>query len=131
MRSKKKRPSWWLLYLTLPMMAGLFLLEMRLSLSKTGHRFAELIIVLVVFGSISLWLKANAGALIEEDLEGWQAARIESIRVDMDSNLISPQFIKIIKSNENLKLQRQCVQESIFRHMARWASAISGFFHKQ
>jgi len=84
MHSKNHRPSWWLLYLTLPMMIGLFLLEMRSSLSETGHRFSELIIILIVFGSMSLWLEANKGALIQEDLERRDAA------LEADSSPISP-----------------------------------------
>jgi hypothetical protein len=105
MRSTKKRPSWWLLYLSLPMMIGLFLLAMRLPLSDTGHRFVELIIILIVFGSTSLWLKANTGALIQEDLERWQTAQIKSIGLRMNSSPISTQSVKIVRSNGNLKHQ--------------------------
>jgi hypothetical protein len=61
MYGKKHRSSWWLLNLSLPMMIGLFLVEMRLSLSETGHRVAEFIILLVVFGVISLWLSQHRG----------------------------------------------------------------------
>ena len=89
MHNNKQRPSWWLLYISLPMMVSLFLLEMRLSLSDTGHRFAELIIVLIVFGSMSLWLKANTGALIQENLERWHTA------LRADSSPISPQSEKM------------------------------------
>lgn len=71
MYGKQQRPSWWLLYLSLPMVIGLFLIELRLSLSDTGHRLAELIIFLIALGSIWLWLKANTAALIQEDLEKW------------------------------------------------------------
>jgi hypothetical protein len=53
------------------MVIGLFLIELRLSLSDTGHRLAELIIFLIALGSIWLWLKANTAALIQEDLEKW------------------------------------------------------------
>jgi hypothetical protein len=129
MYSKKQRPSWWLLYLSLPIMIGLFLLEMRLSLSDTGHRFVELIIVLIVFGSMSLWLKANRGALIQEDLERWQADQIQSNSLRADSRPISPQSFKILGSNGNLKIQPRQVQQSIYSRLAGWASAISGFFH--
>ena len=125
MYSKKQRPSWWLLYLSLPMMIGLFLIEMRLSLSDTGHRFAEFIIVLIVFGSMSLWLKANTGALIQEDLERWQAARIKKIRLRMDSSPISPQFVKIVRSNGKLKRRPWQVRESIHSRLAGWTAAMS------
>jgi hypothetical protein len=71
MYGKKQRPSWWLLYLSLPMMIGLILVEMRQPLPETGHKMAEFVILLVIFGYIWLWSKANAGALIQEDLERW------------------------------------------------------------
>ncbi len=87
MHTNKQRPSWWLLYLSLPLMIGLILLEIRLPLSDIGHRFAECIIVLIVFGSMWLWLKANAGALIQEDLERYHAA------LEADSSPISPPFV--------------------------------------
>ena len=129
MYSKKQHPSWWLLYLSLPMMIGLFLIEMRLSLSDTGHRFAEFIIVLIVFGSMSLWLKANAGALIQEDLERWQAMEPKSIPLKTDPSPIYPQSVKIIRSNVNIKHRPRQARESIYSRLAGWASAISGFFH--
>ena len=129
MHSKKQRPPWCLLYLSLPMMIALILLEMRLPLSDTGHRFAELIIVLIVFGGMSLWLKANTGALIQEDLERWQAARIKSIRLRTDSSPISPQSVKIVRSNGKLKRQPRQVRESIYSRLAGWTAAISGLFH--
>jgi len=88
MYTKKQGPSWCLLYLSLPLMIGLILLEMRLPLSDTGHRFAELIIVLIVFGSMFFWLKANAGALIQEDVESYHAA------LEANSRPISPPPVK-------------------------------------
>ena len=88
---QKQRLSWWLLYISLPVMIGLFLIEMNLSLSSTGHRLAELIIFLIVCCSFSVWVKANTGALIQDDLERWRAARIKSIRSRTDSSPVSPQ----------------------------------------
>ena len=129
MYSKKQRPSRWLLYLSLPMMIVLFLLEMRLSLSDTSHRFAELVIVLIFFGSLSLWLKANRGALIQEDLERWQAEQIQSNSLRADSRPISPQSVKTLGSNGNLKIQPRQVEQSIYSRLVGWASAISSFFH--
>lgn len=88
MHTKKQGPSWCLLYLSLPMMIGLILLEMRLPLSDTGHRITGFIIVLIVFGGMSLWLKANSGALIQEDVEKYHAA------LEADSRAISQPPVK-------------------------------------
>ncbi len=95
MLTKRQGPSWCLLYLSLPVMIGLILLEMRLSLSDTGHRFAELIIILIVFGGMSLWLKANSGAIIQEEMESYHAA------LEADSRPISP------PSTKNLLYERE------------------------
>jgi hypothetical protein len=123
MQSKKQRPSWWLLYLSLPMLIGLFLIEMRLSLSDAGHRLAEIIIVLVIFGFIWVWLNANTGAIVQEDLEKWRAAsRLDSISE-------SPQYIKIVRANRNLNPGLPHRWGAIFRRLAGWASAVAAFFH--
>jgi hypothetical protein len=72
MQRQKQHPSYWLLYLSLPVMIGLFWLEVRLSLSATGYQLAEMMIILIVYGSIWLWLKANRGAMVWEDLQRWK-----------------------------------------------------------
>jgi hypothetical protein len=110
MNTKKQGPSWWLLYLLLPIMIGLFLIEIRLSLSDTAHKLAELLIFLVFLGSISLWLKANAGALVHEDLERWQP----DIRTDLSP--ISPQPVRIVQKNKRSKHTWR-IQEAIHRRL--------------
>jgi hypothetical protein len=99
MQHKKQHPSYWLLYLSLPLMIGLFVLEMRLSLSEPSHRFVEIMIVLIVYGSISLWLKANKGAMVWEDLE-----------------------------RSEFKTTTVASRGPILRRLAGWASAIAVFF---
>jgi hypothetical protein len=123
MQGKKHRPSWWLLYLSLPMLMGLLLFERRLTMSDTGHRLAEIIIVLVIFGFIRVWLNANTGAIIQEDLEKWRAAsRLDSISK-------SHQYIKVVRAYGNLNPGLHHGWESIFRRLAGWASAVAAFFH--
>lgn len=57
------RPRWWQLYLTLPLLLVLFLVERRLRLSAGGHLVAQIGIVLLIYGLIDMWLRANARAL--------------------------------------------------------------------
>jgi hypothetical protein len=45
----------------------LLVLEHQLRLSTGGHQAAQIGIVLVVYGLIHLWLRANTVALIEAD----------------------------------------------------------------
>ena len=59
MFSKVSRPKWWLLYLLLPVLVGLFVIEHKASVSNVGRRVVEVGIVLLVFGLIELWLRAN------------------------------------------------------------------------
>jgi len=63
----KSRPRWWTLYLTLPLLLALFLVERRLRLSAGGHLAAQIGIVLLIYGLIDLWLRANARALSHAD----------------------------------------------------------------
>ena len=59
MFGKISRPKWWLLYLLLPVLVGLLVIEIRIPISEMGHRVVEVGIVLLVFGLIELWLRAN------------------------------------------------------------------------
>lgn len=63
MVSSNSSPKWWRLYLTLPLLIGLFVAETRLNISSRGHQTVQIGIVLLVFGLIYWWVKANASAL--------------------------------------------------------------------
>ena len=65
--SRDVRPKWWQVYLVLPLLAALFAVENRLKLSARGHQATQMGIVLLVFGLVHLWLKANAIALSNMD----------------------------------------------------------------
>jgi len=57
------RPKWWLLYFTFPLLIGLFVVDARLKISTRGHQAVQIAIVILVYGLIHLWLKANMSAL--------------------------------------------------------------------
>ena len=67
MSSNYARPKWWQVYLTFPLLIALFAVDSRLKLSVRGHQVVQIGIVLLVYGLIHLWLKANARALSEMD----------------------------------------------------------------
>ncbi|HLO32128.1 MAG TPA: hypothetical protein VK249_23470 [Anaerolineales bacterium] len=67
--SKDVSPKWWQVYLTLPLLVALFLVDSRLNVSTRGHQAVQIGIVLLVYGLIHLWLKANATALSRMDRE--------------------------------------------------------------
>ena len=66
MSSRTAHPKWWQVYLTLPLLIALFVLDGRLRISPRGHQAVQIGIVLLVYGLIHLWLKANRSALTRE-----------------------------------------------------------------
>lgn len=60
-------PKWWQLYLAIPLLIVLFVLDSRIRISTRGHEVVQIGIVLLVYGLIHLWLKANRSALMRED----------------------------------------------------------------
>ena len=67
MSTKYARPKWWQVYLTFPLLIALFAVDSRLKLSTRGHQAIQIGIVLIVYGLIHVWLKANARALSAMD----------------------------------------------------------------
>jgi len=61
------RPKWWQVYLTFPLLIALFILDNRLKISARQHQFLQIGIILLVYGLVHLWLKANAAALSNMD----------------------------------------------------------------
>ena len=72
MFGKISRPKWWLLYLLLSVLVGLFVIESKASISDAGHRVVEVGIVALTFGLIELWLRANDANIRAEQ---WRAAQ--------------------------------------------------------
>jgi len=67
-------PKWWQVYLTFPLLIALFTLDSRLEISTRGHQAVQIGIILIVYGLIHLWIKANAAALSEMDLEHYEGS---------------------------------------------------------
>ena len=67
MSPSSPHPKWWQLYLTLPLLIVLFLLDQRLRISTREHEVVQIGIVLIVYGFIYWWLKASSGALSHID----------------------------------------------------------------
>jgi hypothetical protein len=60
------KAKWWLLFAIFPLSAGLLWLDGRLTLQPQGHQLLETGIVLLSFGLMALWVRANQTAGIEE-----------------------------------------------------------------
>jgi hypothetical protein len=67
MNTNTTRPKWWQVYLIFPLLIALFILDSRLKISVRGHQAVQVGIILLVYGLVHLWLKANAAALSNMD----------------------------------------------------------------
>lgn len=65
----KRKPNWWLLYLTVPLMIILLLLQARMSSPPEIHEALGFGIVLGCFGLMAVWVQANQAALMNEEFE--------------------------------------------------------------
>ena len=100
MSSNYARPKWWQVYLTFPLLIALFAVDSRLKLSVRGHQVVQIGIVLLVYGLIRLWLKANARALSEMDqVQYGSSIRVIKIQpyqlVDMEDTYKSPSMLQL------------------------------------
>jgi hypothetical protein len=64
MNNNYARPKWWQVYLTFPLLVALFVLDSRLKISARGHQAVQIGIILLIYGLVHLWMKANATALL-------------------------------------------------------------------
>ncbi len=69
MSNRRPKPKWWQLYLTLPLLGGLFLLDTRLQVSTGGHEAVQLGSLALEFLLVQAWLRANSKSLNYMDEE--------------------------------------------------------------
>ncbi len=67
MATKKRNPKWWQVYLGLPLLVGLFWLEMQIPLTDTENVIAQLGILCLIFAFMQVWIRANRSALMHMD----------------------------------------------------------------
>lgn len=65
----KSRPQWWQMYLLVPLMIALLVIEGEIQSPLIVHRFLEFGIVLVTFGLMAVWIQGNQAALSNEEAE--------------------------------------------------------------
>ncbi len=79
MTSSNSRPKWWLLYLTFPLLIALFALDHRLKTSTSEHEAIQIGIIVLVYGLIYWWLKANSRAISRMDQQKQYRVRVIQI----------------------------------------------------
>ena len=67
MSSKHNRPKWWRLYMIFPLLLTLFAVDNRLKISTGGHQVVQIGTILLIYGLVHMWLKANSSALSKMD----------------------------------------------------------------
>lgn len=82
---KAKKPQWWQLYVMLPVLAALFVLEIRLGLKGAANIIAQLAILFLVYSFMQLWTRANHRALmgLDEERGEWQFKVYEITSADL------------------------------------------------
>ncbi len=103
MSSRTLRPKWWQMYLVLPLLFALFIVDNRLNISTYGHQAVQIGIVLLIYGFIHLWLKANRSALSKMDQEQ-NGGKITVIRMP---------FMELPASNREKRLTFQLPDSEI------------------
>jgi hypothetical protein len=96
MSTDHARPRWWQLYLVLPLMAALFAVDTRLKLSTRGHQVIQIGAVLLIYGLVRMWLRANARALSAMDQEQFDGrviiTRLQTYQLPSTENKRRPMF---------------------------------------
>ncbi len=59
----KVKPAWWQLYILIPLMVGLVVLEQAMPVPGLAPQLVDVSIVLMVFGGMILWVQSNADRL--------------------------------------------------------------------
>ncbi len=87
MSSKNPKPRWWQVYATIALLIALFLGEIRLGLTGALNIVAQLGILLLIYGLIHLWIRANRTALMgmDQDSGQWQFKVYEISSADLQA----------------------------------------------
>jgi hypothetical protein len=74
MRAQRNRkPRWIMLNLIMVATIGGLALEHSLHLTPTGHKIILFLIIAAIYGLMGLWVKSNAAALEDLDVEEYRA----------------------------------------------------------
>ena len=66
---QQRKPAWWQLYLTVPIMLGLSVLESKFPVPGISPTLADLLIVLFAFSAMIVWVHINRGAIEYDEIQ--------------------------------------------------------------
>ena len=85
MLNKERKPAWWQLYILVPVMLGLILVEQLDPLPGIASEFVDLSVVVLTFGTMLAWMRINSGLIEYDEME-----KDESLR-DLRITIYDPQ----------------------------------------
>ena len=92
MNKSSIRPAWWFLYLSIALVLGLFWIEAKSPFSAAGHTWAEVGLVIILYGLVMTWLKANDAAFLSEECEKYKETTI-TYTLDTPSSTHGDMFV--------------------------------------
>jgi hypothetical protein len=103
MLNKERKPAWWQLYILVPVMLGLILVEQLDPLPGIASEIVDLSVVVLTFGTMLAWMRINSGLIEFEEMEKDESLRYLNITLydpqsdtsnDLgESNLWTPSMI--------------------------------------
>lgn len=92
MKTQKRKPNWGRLFLLVPLMIGLLLVDTYLKLPSLGHQFIEVGVVILMYGAMAYWLFANQAALeaADDEAETWLWLDLEADQAPETAPLLTP-----------------------------------------
>ena len=89
-----QRPRWWHVWVPLALVAGLLVLEPQASLAPGGHKVAQFLLALLMYGVFVGWMWCTRGTCLQEAYEREQAQeplrRARQQRRDRSMHAYSP-----------------------------------------
>ena len=79
MSNKEHKPAWWQLYILVPVMLGLILVEQLHPLPGIAAEIVDLSVVVLTFGAMLAWMRINSGLIEYDEMEKDESLRYLNI----------------------------------------------------
>jgi hypothetical protein len=66
---KQYKPMWWQLYILVPVMIGMILVEQLDPMPGISSEFVDLGVVVLTFGMMLAWMRINSGLIESDEME--------------------------------------------------------------
>ena len=76
---QQHKPAWWQLYILVPVMLGLILVEQLDPLPGISSEIVDLSVVVLTFGTMLAWMRINSGLIEYDEMEKDESLRYLNI----------------------------------------------------